>query len=120
MKISYNEYWKECRDLAQELLNEIRQEQPELDQDELLDEVNDRLHQQVDGHKWVIYYAYNLDVINHSDNEDYMIDNNGEDYACEVLKNSGLNGLHSNIAYWAMYADVSEHIYDLIEQLEVA
>jgi len=120
MTISNYEYWKECQRLAQDLIDEVRTENPTFEKSDLIDEIQERSWELVDGHQWIIYYSYNLNVIDHSDNENYMIDNNGEDYACEVLKNSGLNGLHSTIAYWAMYADIADCVWELIEQLDVA
>jgi hypothetical protein len=67
-----------------------------------------RLHETIDGHRWIIYYAYNLDVIRHSDNADAYSDNLGPLDMAAVLKERGLDGLHNVIAYYAMYADVSD------------
>ena len=76
------------------------------DRDEAEELINDSLlRETIDGHEWIIYYSYNLDVIQHSDNEDYMIDNFGIDEAGFILKDKGLSGLHSAIAFWALYAD---------------
>ena len=73
--------------------------------------INDSiLHETIDGHEWIIYYSYNLDILQHSANEDYMIDNLGG--ASEVLESSGLQGLHQALAYWALYADVQEAIQE--------
>jgi len=81
--------------------------------------INDyMLHEYIDVHQWVIYYAYNLDVIKYSDNEDYMEQNFGNEYAGEIMAEKGLDGLHTVIAFWCMYADVQEHINDAFDEYE--
>ena len=110
------EYWKEINNIAETIAEEAM-EQSGNDTTEAKEIINDSLlHETIDGHQWVIYYSYNLDVLKHSDNEEYMIDNLGG--ASEVLDSSGLNGLHSALAYWAMYADVQEIIRDKLDIIE--
>ena len=81
--------------------------------------INDSLlHETIDGHQWVIYYAYNLDVYQHSNNPDYYIDNFGGDDAAYVLKEKGLDGLHNVLAFWSLYADVQEKIEEALDGVE--
>ena len=47
-----------------------------------------------------------------------MIDNLGADSAAESLKNNGLRGLHTALAYWAMYADVQEQLESAFDSFE--
>lgn len=93
------------------------------DGEQAMELINDGLLQEwVAGHEWVIYNAYHLTILQHSSNDEYMIDNLGEDSAASTLKEGGLSGLHYALAFWAMYADIqdilSETVDDLIESLE--
>jgi hypothetical protein len=89
------------------------------DEDTIRDHIFDNfLHETIDEHQWVIYYAYNLDVLQYSDNSDYMVDELGVEYAGQVLKDQGLSGLHSALAYWALYADVVSYIDDALNQYQ--
>lgn len=116
--ITSSQYWKEINDLAvtiaedaMEQCNNSREEAEELINDSLLFET-------IDGHQWVIYYAYMLDVYQYSDNSDYYIDNFGGDDAAYVLKEKGLDGLHQVLAFWSLYADVQDKISEALDGVE--
>ena len=118
MSITYNEYWKEVAELADSIACEAMADNNN-DIDAARDDIYDsRLHETIDGHQWIIYYSYNLDVIQHSDNEDYYNDNFGADSLAESLKQGGLLLLHCHIAFWAMYADVCDRIDDALATYE--
>jgi len=112
------EYHQEILAIAENLVTEamtngngIREESEEA--------INDyMLHEYIDGHQWVIYYAYNLDVIKYSDNDGYMEDNFGTEEAGAILADRGLSGLHTAIAFWCMYADVQEQLEIAFDGLE--
>ncbi len=78
------------------------------------------LHEVIDSHEWVIYCAYSLDIIQHTGNQDYMVDNFGEEAAGTALKEGGLDGLHQAIAFWAFYEDVNEQIEGQLDEIEKA
>ena len=116
--ITSSQYWNEVQSLAvsiaedaMEQCNNRREEAEELINDSLLFET-------IDGHQWVIYYAYMLDVYQYSDNSDYYIDNFGGDDAAYVLKEKGLDGLHQALAFWSLYADVQEKIEEALDGVE--
>ena len=116
--ITNTQYWNEVQDLAVSIAEDAmlscdnnREEAEELINDSLL-------HETIDGHQWVIYYAYNLDVLQYSDNSDYYIDNFGGDDASYVLKEKGLDGLHQAFAFWALYADVQDKISEALDGAE--
>jgi hypothetical protein len=116
MQLSGVEYWKEVSALAEMIVSEAADT---FDRDTVLEKIRDvLLHETIDGHQWIIYYAYNLSVLEHSDNSDYMVDNLGAESAGEVLKDSGLSGLHSALAFWALYADVQDHIDSALDEYE--
>ena len=105
-----NEYWTEIKGIAADLVTEAM-EQAENDKDKAEELINDSLlHETIDGHQWVIYYGYNLDVIKYSDNEGYYNDNFGAESLAASLEQGGLDMLHCHIAFWCMYADVQEQL----------
>ena len=116
-ELTYPEYWAEVKSLAENMISETFEwldDKAELTRDECfdatMDEINDHvLHETIDGHQWVIYYAYNLDVIKHSANEDYYADNFGGEALASSLE-SGLDTLHCHIAFWCLYADVADEL----------
>lgn len=116
-EISNHEYWKEINELAEQIVSEAM-EQCDNDRDAAQDAIFDTiLHQTVDGHQWVIYYSYNLDVIRHSDNESYYADNFGGESLAASLE-QGLDTLHCHIAFWCMYADIADLISDKLDDFE--
>ena len=77
-ELTYNEYWTEIKGIASNLVCEALQsveidnnnEPMDFDdkKEQAMDLINDSLlHETIDGHQWVIYYAYNLDVIKIAD-----------------------------------------------------
>ena len=118
--ITYNEYWTEVTETAENIISEVLSDNftdEIVEVYQVREVINDTaLQETIDGHQWVIYYSYNLEVIKHSDNEDYMLDNFGADSLQSSLK-QGLATLHCHIAFWALYADVSDRINDLVDQM---
>lgn len=117
--MNYSEYKQEIQDLATMLIEENIEEANDKG-DSILDVIQyDGLdHQVVDGHEWNIYYKYSLDIIKHSDNEDYMIDNLGSESLEHSLREGGLDKLHQAIAFYAMLADLNEELYKQAEKIE--
>ena len=113
--MNHSEYYEEINALSLSIIEQAM-EQAE-DKEEAEEMINDYLiHENVESHEFVIYYAKAFEVLGISSNDEYMIDNLGEESAVEALKSGGLSGLHSALAFWAMYADVQEVIYDLLEE----
>lgn len=112
------EYNKEIRDLAECIVEAAYNEYDEVTDRETAEErINDTLlHETIDGHQWVIYYAYNLDVIKYSPNDDYMVDNFGGEALEAAIKEGGMNGLHTAVAFWCMYADVQEELESALDK----
>ncbi len=108
--MNHQEYWKEVKDLAECIIEDANENVESGDYDEAQDVIDDYLlHEYVDSHQWVTYYSYSLDMIEHTQNEDYMLDNFGSDMVASALKD-GLDGLHQAVAFWAFYADISDEI----------
>ena len=114
--MNYQDYYSEVNAIAEALVSEAMAEHDN-DVEQAMDNINDsRLHETIDGHQWIIYHDYNLSIIEHSSNDDYMIDNMGLDSAGQALQSGGLNGLHQAIAFWALYADVYELLQDKMDE----
>lgn len=112
------EYWAEVSSLANSITCEAMSDNDDDREAAEKDIFDSRLHETIDGHQWVIYYSYNLDVIKHSDNEDYYVDNFGSESLEHSLKEGGLDTLHCHIAFWALYADVADRISDALDEYE--
>ena len=113
-----HDYTQQIDAIANDLVREAM-EQSDNDRDAAEELINDSLlHETIDGHQWVIYCAHNLSVLQYSHNDEYMLDNLGEDSAVEALKSGGLAGLHTALAYWAMYADVQEQLESALDEYE--
>ena len=95
-----SEYYNEIESIAAETLRESREEGRDVDE---------VLHETIDGHQWVIYNANHLDVLKHSDHEEAGIEEGVID-ANEALKDGGLYKLTAQLTYCAMEADVREAI----------
>ena len=115
-ELTYSEYWTEIQSIADNLVSEAM-EACDNDREAAEESIQDtRLHETIDGHQWVIYCAYNLDVLKHSDNESYFEDNIGG--ADHILKDGGIDQLHTVMAFYAMYADVQEKLSDAFDEYE--
>ena len=115
---SSSQYYKEVAAIAAALVAECMQE-CDNDREAAEELINDiRLNETIDGHQWVIYYSYNLPVLQYSSNSEYMVDSMGVDCVGEILKESGLSGLHSALADWALYADVQEQLSTAFDDYE--
>ena len=110
--ITHREYRDEIRDIAEDLYKEAMEEHPE-DEDDRNEYIIDRVNEIVDGHRWIIYYAYNLSVYEHSPNPDAYQDIYGNEGLGSILSVRGILSLHNVLAYCAMLADIQEEVYQL-------
>ena len=119
MNITEKKYNKEVQSIAQCIVNDNKADYE--DSEALEEAINDTLlHEAIDSHMWIIYYYYNLDVYQHSDNRDYYMDNLGGDCMVESLKQGGLQGLHQALAFWCLYADVQEALSGILTEMNDA
>ena len=117
-EISSSQYWDEIQSIADNMVSEVMAE-TDNDRDAAEDIINDsRLHETCDGHQWVIYYAYNDDVLRHTDNEDYYADNFGAEDMGRIVAEQGLDSLKTAMAFFAMYADVQDKLSDAFDAFE--
>jgi len=104
-RMTSQEYWAEVASLAESVLEEGRADGQS--DDEIM---SDRLWETIDGHQWVIYTAYHYEVLSHSDNSGYTVEQFGTD---ELIKGGELNT--AALAFGALYGDVSDKLYRLVE-----
>ena len=117
--ITSSQYWNEVQSLAVSIAEDAMAH-CDNNRDEAEELINDSLlHETIDGHQWIIYSAYNLDVYQYSSNSDNYINNFGGDDAAFVLKEKGLDGLHQALAFWALYADVQDKIDEALDGVEI-
>ena len=103
---SSSQYLVEVNAIAQALVAECMVE-CDNSRDDAEELINDsRLHETIDSHQWVIYYAYNLPVLEYSNNTEYGVDNGLVDTS--VITERSLNDFHTALAFWALYADVQD------------
>ena len=120
LSITSSQYWVEVEALATQIAQDAMS-QCDNNRDDAEELITDSLlHETIDGHQWIIYCAYNLDVYQYSNNSDYYIDNFGGDDAAYVLKEKRLDGLHQALAFWALYADVQEKISGTLDDAEAS
>lgn len=95
--MSNTEYWQEVHSIVDSLIEEREPDDTE-------DDLQERLWEDVDGHEWVIYTGYHYEILQHTDNDSYYVDNFGAD---------GLtDGGHLRtelLAFGALYADCMDY-----------
>jgi len=94
---TYREYWETVKHYAKSALDTTEYSEGT--------DVDDRVHEMVDGSEWTMMYWRNLKVLEHTRNFDAVDD--------AVGMNDGVDSLQKVItqgAYFAMFADVLDQI----------
>ena len=116
-------YWSRVEAIAAEILDEEKEAEAEGEDYDL----NDRVHQEVDGDKWIIYKHLNQRVMNLGASEGYTKNPDAWDelgaesiYAKEKGRKEPptLETIITRMAYCAMEADVMERIQERREEEE--
>lgn len=100
--LSYQEYREEVRRIAEDAIEEAN----EYGQD-----VHDVVHETVDGHQWIIYYAYNDSVLAHSENADAWEDCYAAEDIGQLVVDRGMDGARTVQAYFALHDDVTNEVH---------
>jgi hypothetical protein len=98
--ITGSDYWSEIRSIAENVKQDVRENEGD---------VSDAVHEAIDGHQWVIYTSYNLDVLKHCSDESAGIDEGIID-ANAALAEGGLSRLTAQLACCAMERDVYDEL----------
>ena len=78
-EISYGEYWSQVRAIAEEAAAEHGRD---------TEEGREWIWETCDWHSWVIYTARNFDVLRHSPNDGYIVENFGPE---GIVTDAGMN-----------------------------
>lgn len=112
MEVTYSDYWRQINSIAEDVIDECKHDDlDEIDSDAL----SDHLHEVIDGHHWIIYYAYNNAVLNYCSNEDAWEDCYCAEDIGQLVIDQGMRGARAVQAYFAMLEDVNTAIHQLVE-----
>lgn len=113
--ITASEYTTEIQTVATDLVKEAAAEGHKT-ADDILEHLNEgALHEAVDSHQWIIYCAYNKDVLRHSDSDKAIEDLHTNESIGELVTEKGLDGLTTVMAFCAMVQDVNDQLDTTIE-----
>lgn len=110
--ITENKYWREIHDLAKQVVYETR-ERCEGNHESARETLYAVTHETIEGHSWVIYTYMARQVLVHSRNDGYAVEEWGAD---GIVEDGVLNW--SLLAYGALLADVQEAISGLPEPFD--
>lgn len=99
-RITRSEYQEEIRSIADEAKKAVVEEGADL---------HDWIHETIDGHQWVIYTAYNHEVLAVCSNPDAGVEEGLID-ANAAIKEGGMSRLTAQLAYCAMEEDVMREV----------
>ena len=111
--LSRQEYHKEINEIALDLWNKALEDAND-DKDEAQDLVHEWIHELVDGHHWVIYNYYHNLILHHSSNDEAYLDVYDDASLGQLVKDKGVDGLHTTMAYFAMSQDIQDSIYEVL------
>lgn len=100
-EMTQREYYEQIRAIAEEIRKEAEGDN---------EREHDLVHEAVDGHQWIIYTSYNLDVLKHSRNESAYFADFGALEGC-----NSFSEVTVKLAYAAMSRDVFEALAELPE-----
>ena len=106
--MNYDEYTTTMYSLIDSVYEEFKRDDTQ--------ELSDIVHETVDGHQWVIYYAQALDLVSFVRRIDF------DEYveAQSILEDIGeltadLDTLASQLAYWIMYNNIYGAVQERLE-----
>lgn len=73
-----------------------------------IDDMHQRVWEDVDGSQWIIYYGRNMDVLEQSRNSDAI-----DDAGVEISTSGGWRSILAQVAFFAMEADLWEALGEL-------
>lgn len=115
--ITQSSYNEEIQDITTCLVDDMMSEHDN-DREAAEEYSHDRLHEVIDGHQWVIYYAYNDEVLKYSDNDEAYQDCYDNESLGALVDEKGIDGVKPMMAYFAMYQDVSELLEEAFNSFE--
>lgn len=102
--ITSTNYYDECMSIATDIFEEFK---------EYGGDLCDHQHERVDGHQWIIYYAYNDDILRHCSDPDVWEQVYSNEDIGSIVTKEGMKGARAAQAFWAMLEDVSSALHEL-------
>ena len=99
-----SDYFNSVKSTVEEIFSDLEIKTQE-DFEDKRDEVYDRVHEEVDGSGWIIYYSSAQDVLQFSENHDAYLEQ-----GMEIDTSQGFLQICTQCAFWAMYQDIMEEI----------
>jgi hypothetical protein len=101
-RVLREDYWSSVRSFAEEIEQEVKDGRIKTE-----DDLTERLDETVDGSYWVAYPHATLQVLCWTEHDDAI----EEVYGSELeIGDGGITGLYTQIAYFAMRADIQSYI----------
>ena len=97
-----------AEEVVENAIEQLKEEDTPINAESLDERISDYslTHDAVDDDSLLIYHYGHDIILEHTDNENYGADEIGWD----SMQADSFQGIKQNVAYWAFYADVSEHI----------
>ena len=81
-------------------------------------DLNDIIHESVDGDSWIIYTFYYDQIMRFSANDDAYLDVYNPEDLGNLIIDKGLDGVNQARAFFALESDVRHAIYNMKDDLE--
>lgn len=111
MTITLDSYRETVIELAADILDEI---------EDYGGDAYELAHERVDSHEWIIYYAFNDDVIKYASNPDAWEDCYSAQDIGQLVADQGMRQARVSQAFFAMREDVQCEISILADQRGMA
>jgi hypothetical protein len=109
--MNFNEYTETMHSLIDSVYEEFKRDDTQ--------ELSDIVHETVDGHQWVIYYAHAWDLVGFVRRIDFDEYAEAQDMLSDIGEHtSDLDTLMTQIAYWIMYNNVYGAVCERLEEEE--
>lgn len=106
---TYHNYWETVESIGREAIEEAKNFASDFENAREMVDTN--IHESCDGCAWVIYTAGAIQTLIHSDNEDAIFEVGADTSAWESFSMAV-----TQMAYWALQADVMERMPDEWEE----
>ena len=121
--MKYSEYYNEVRETAQNIIDEALESQDWFDlrygkdpYEAAIEVIQDwALPQAIDGHQWIIYTGYHLDILNNSGNDEAYTEIYSDEDIGQIIRENGAAHFDMIRAFWAFNYDVQEVIFDMLQ-----
>ena len=109
--MNHSEYVQTMNSLIDSVYDEFKRDDTQ--------ELSDIVHETVDGHQWVIYYADAWDLVSFVRQFDFSEYSDAQNIVDDIGEETAyLDTLMTKMAYWIMYNNVYGAVYERLESEE--